>query len=271
MKGGGRMEKIIDIEDRIPTLKERRRRRTNKKFSILLFLFVSTLLVVLYFQSSYSQVQTITLDGASLVPKEQYIEQISLEIGDSMWGFREKNLEELLKQNKWVKAVTVKRKWLTEVEIQIEEYKQIGYVEDGDFLRITLENGEIMDPDGQVLPLEGPILSGFDDEKIRLRLIKELKNLNSEVLLTISQINYTPNENDKHSIQVFMNDGNEVQAMIPSFSEKMNFYPFIFSQLEPAVKGIIDLEVGSFFQPYVDVYGEQTDEEATELEEEQTP
>ena len=38
------MEKIIDIEDRIPTLKERRRRRTNKKFSILLFLFVTTLI-----------------------------------------------------------------------------------------------------------------------------------------------------------------------------------------------------------------------------------
>lgn len=51
------MEKVIDIEDRIPTLKEKRRRRTNKKFSILLFLFVFTLLVLLYFQSSYSQVQ----------------------------------------------------------------------------------------------------------------------------------------------------------------------------------------------------------------------
>ena len=58
------MEKIIDIEDRIPTLKERRRRRTNKKFSILLFLFVTTLLIVLYFQSAYSQVKTIELEGA---------------------------------------------------------------------------------------------------------------------------------------------------------------------------------------------------------------
>lgn len=60
------MEKVIDIEDRIPTLKARRRKRTNKKFSILLLLFISTLLIVLYFQSSYSHIQSVKIKGASL-------------------------------------------------------------------------------------------------------------------------------------------------------------------------------------------------------------
>ncbi|WP_144509359.1 cell division protein FtsQ/DivIB [Bacillus sp. FJAT-22090] len=263
------MEKIIDIEDRIPTLKERRRRRTNKKFSILLFLFVSTLLVVLYFQSSYSQVQTIELTGAVLMPEEKYIEQSTLKLGDSMWGFREKNIEKIIEQNEWVKSAKVTRNWLTEVHMQVEEYKQIGYVEDGETLHIILENGKIIKTDGQVLPLDGPIFAGFDDEKIRLRLIKELTDLHPEVLLTISQITYTPSENDAYSIRVYMNDGNEIKAIIPSFSEKMNFYPSIVSQLDPDIKGIIDLEVGSFFQPYVEVYSEQTDEEAMEVEEEQ--
>lgn len=265
------MEKIIDIEDRIPTLKERRRRRTNKKFSILLFLFVSTLLIVLYFQSSYSQVQKISLAGASLVPKEQYIEQSTLKIGDSMWGFREKKIEEMLEKNEWIKSVNIKRKWLTEVQINIEEYKQIGYQEDGDSFQVILENGKSMNLDGQVFPFEGPIFTGFEDEEIRIRLIRELKKLNSEVLQTISQINYTPSENDKYSIQVFMNDGNEVQAMIPSFSEKMNFYPSIISQIEPGVKGVIDMEVGSFFHPYIAIDSEQTDKEGMEGEESETP
>lgn len=266
------MEKIIDIEDRIPTLKERRRRRTNKKFSILLFLFVSTILVVLYFQSSYSQLQSIVIEGATLVPKEKYIEQSKLKVGDSMWSFKETNIEKLLEQNDWVKSVKVKRNWLTEVQIQVEEYKQIGYIEEGELLHFILENGKIIKTDGQVLPLEGPIFSGFDDKKIRLRLIKELRNIKTEVLLTISQINYTPSENDIYSIQVFMNDGNEVQAIIPSFSEKMNYYPSIVAQLEPDVKGIIDFEVGSFFQPYVEAYNKQIDmEEVVESEEEQTP
>ncbi|TQR16475.1 cell division protein FtsQ/DivIB [Psychrobacillus vulpis] len=265
------MEKVIDIEDRIPTLKERRRRRTNKKFSILLFLFVTTLLIVLYFQSSYSQIQTISVSGASLVPKEQYIEQSSLKLGDSMWSFKEQKITKLIEQNDWVKSVNVKRNWLTEVDIRVEEYKKIGYVENGDRLHIILENGKNIETDGQVLPEDGPILAGFDDEKIRIRLIKELEELDSEVLQTISQINYTPTDKDVYSIQVFMNDGNEVQAIIPSFSEKMNYYPSIVSQLEPDVKGIIDLEVGTFFQPYKEVYSQEIEEEAVEVEEEQAP
>lgn len=265
------MEKIIDIEDRIPTLKERRRRRTNKKFSILLFLFVTTLLIVLYFQSSYSQIQTITLDGEKLVTEQLYIEESTLLIGDSMWSFNESKIENLLKQNVWVESVRVQRKWFTSVQIEIKEFKQIGYLEDGNFLHIILENGQIIKTDGQVIPEEGPLFTGFENEKIRLRMMKEIKILDSEVLTSISQIKYTPTENDAYSIQVYMNDGNEVQAIIPSFGEKMNYYPSIVSQLNPEVKGIIDLEVGSFFQPYKDVYNVPVEEEVVENEEDQTP
>ncbi|WP_277585731.1 cell division protein FtsQ/DivIB [Psychrobacillus antarcticus] len=261
------MEKIIDIEDRIPTLKERRRRRTNKKFSILLFLFVTTLLIVLYFQSSYSQIQKITLTGEKLVPKQLYIEDSTLTIGESMWSFNESKIENLVAGNAWVESVQVKREWLTTVHIQVNEFKQIGYLEDEDFLHIILENGQIIKTDGLVIPKDGPIFRDFKNEKIRLRMIKELKTLDSEVLRNISQINYTPTENDAYSIQVYMNDGNEVKAIIPSFGEKMSFYPSIVSQLNPEVKGIIDLEVGTFFQPYVDVYNVPIEEEIVENEE----
>ncbi|WP_313891372.1 FtsQ-type POTRA domain-containing protein [Psychrobacillus sp.] len=272
------MEKIIDIEDRIPTLKARRRRRTNRKFSILLLLFVTTILIVLYFQSSYSQIQTITIGGAVLVPKEQYMEQSSLKLGESMWGFGVKDIREKIEQNDWVKSVEVDRNWLTAVHIQVDEYKQVAYMEKEGHLQSILENGKFLQTDGQVLPIDGPIISGFDDEKIRIRLIKELKKLNIEVLWMISQINYTPTTNDAYSIQLFMNDGNEVLSLIPSFSEKMNFYPSIVSQIEPGVKGVIDLEVGSFFQSYDALYRpkETTEEEAVngevvEEDEEQTP
>ena len=265
------MEKIIDIEDRIPTLKERRRRRTNKKFSILLFLFVTTLLIVLYFQSSYIQIQKIALDGEKLVSKQFYIEESTLIIGESMWSFNESKIENLLAKNAWVKSAQVKRKWLTSVHIQINEFKQIGYLEDEDFLHIILENGQIIKTDGQVLPKDGPIFSGFEDDKIRLRMIKELKLLDTEVLNGISQVKYAPTENDAYSILVYMNDGNEVQAIIPSFGEKMNYYPSIVSQLNPEVKGIIDLEVGTFFQPFIDVNNVPVEEEVMENEEDQTP
>jgi cell division protein FtsQ len=47
-----------------------------------------------------------------------------------------------------------------------------------------------------------------------------------------------------------MNDGFEVRATLRTFSDKMVHYPSIISQLDPNKKGIIDLEVGSFFKAY---------------------
>lgn len=265
------MEKVIDIEDRIPTLKARRRKRTNKKFSILLLLFISTLLIVLYFQSSYSHIQSVKIKGASLFSEEQYIKQSTLQIGDSMWGFRDKRIEENIEQYDWVESIHVKRNWLTGVEIQVNEYKTIGYAENNDRLDIVLENGKFVQIIGQVLPLDGPIFSGFGEEKIRNRMIRELNSLDSEVIMTISQINYNPSKEDVYSIQVYMNDGNEVRALIPSFSEKMKFYPSIVSQLKPGVNGIIDLEVGSFFQTYQNEYNENEMVEEVKEVEEATP
>ncbi len=266
------MEKVIDIEDRIPTLKEKRRRRTNKKFSILLLLFTLTLAVVLYFQSSYSQVQKIEIEGAALVPMEEYLEQLTIQVGDSMWSFKEKQLEELLERNGWVKKAKVTRDWFTTVAIKVEEYQKVGYIEYGDSFELVLENGKQIKPYEEVLPIDGPLLKGFEEENIRFRLMKELKKLQSEILNSISQIHYTPKENDRFSIRVFMNDGNEVQAILPSFAEKMQYYPSIISQLEPELKGVIDMEVGSFFQPYsqttIDI---DLTEEATGDEEGQTP
>ena len=73
------MDKIIDIEDRIPTLRERRKKRTNRKFTLLLVIFLVTLFGLLYFQSPYSHVQTIVVEGSNLTTSDQYIKQSGLQ------------------------------------------------------------------------------------------------------------------------------------------------------------------------------------------------
>ena len=120
------MEKIIDIEDRIPTLKARRKRRTNTKFFTLFLLFFIILLVLLYFQSSYSNVKTLEVSGATLVDKTYYSKKSTITLGKSMWSFSEEEIEGILKQDDWVKDVTVKRNWLTGVEIILEEWPKVA-------------------------------------------------------------------------------------------------------------------------------------------------
>ena len=261
------MEKIIDIEDRIPTLRDRRKKRTNRKFTLLLVLFLMTLLGLLYFQSPYSLVQKIHVDGATLASSESYIKKSGIETGQSMWEIRTSSAEKLIQSNEWVKSVQVKRSGLTSVHIQIEEWQKAAYMETADDVQMVLGNGELFKTNEKFPPIDAPLLSGFEDETVRLRLVKALAELDENIFSMISQIESVPSESDPYRIRLFMNDGNEVRAIIPSFAKKINYYTALLAQIDEDEKGVIDLEVGSFFQSYADMYNPQPLEEEAEDEE----
>lgn len=262
------MKKVIDIEDRIPTLRERRKRRTNRKFTLLLVLFLVTLFGLLYFKSPYSLVQNINVQGAKLASSDSYIAQSGIQEGQSMWEFRTSDAGKTIRRNDWVKDVKVKRSGLTSVEIQVEEWKKAAYVETDTDFQVVLENGTLFRMEETSAPIDAPLLSGFKNKKIRSRMVKEIAELNGEVFSMISQIESVPSKADPYRIRLFMNDGNEVRAIISSFAEKMNYYPSLIAQIGENERGIIDLEVGSFFQTYLDVYNPQPKEEE---EDEETP
>lgn len=264
MKGVNNVDKIIDIEDRIPTLRERRKKRTNRKFTLLLVIFLLTLLGLLYFQSPYSHVQKIVVIGADLTSSDDYIEQSGIQNGQSMWEVRTSNTEKHLQKNEWIQDVRVNRSGFTSVTIVVKEWKKSAYIQSESGYDIVLENGSVFQSDQTIAPLDAPLLSNFENQKITMRMVKELAKVKGEVLSMISQIESTPSEVDPYRIRLFMNDGNEVRAVISSFADKMNYYPSIIAQIGETEKGVIDIEVGSFFQTYLDVYNPQPKEEEIE-------
>lgn len=255
------MDKIIDIEDRIPTLRERRKKRTNRKFTLLLVIFLFTLLGLLYFQSPYSHVQSIVVKGANLATNDEYIERTGIQEGQSMWEIRTSNAEEILLKNEWLQDVTVKRTGLTSVTIEVTEWKKAAYIQSEKGFDLVLENGTVYHSTQKMAPVDAPVLNSFENPKALNRMVKELAKLKGEVLSMISQIESVPSKADPYRIRLFMNDGFEIRAVIPSFAEKMNYYPSIIAQIGDSEKGVIDIEVGSFFQTYVDMYNPQPKEE----------
>jgi len=249
------MKKIIDIEDRIPTLRERRRKRTNIKFMILSFLFLFFLLILVYFQSPYSDVKRIEISGATLTGEDYYRQKSTIKVGHSMWSFNATDVEKKLEKFEWVKKVTIKRKWLTSVEINIEEWEKVAYTEEKGVFYPILENGYVFSQaaskDGL---LDVPVFMEFKNKKVRQRLVKELAKLDPEVLTLISQINANPTKSDPYTIRLYMNDGYEVRAVISTLVDKLNYYPSIVAQIPKGQKGIIDLEVGSYYRPYDEEY-----------------
>ncbi|MFD1204064.1 cell division protein FtsQ/DivIB [Sporosarcina contaminans] len=261
------MDKVIDIEDRIPSMREKRRRKTNKKFLFVLFIFGLALLLLLYFQSPLSKVKDIHIRGATLYDQQFYLEESGIGENSPFWGFDAQEVEEKLSAIAGVDEVKVTRKWMRDVEINISEWKMVAYIEDGDDFGLLLENGEMF-PDSIQNP-NVPILNKVDDEEVRKRITSQLLKMDAEVFQLISEIIYTGSEDDADTITAYMDDGYEVHAVIPTFAEKMAYYPEITSQLDEYEKGIIDMEVGTFFTPFSELYGKKEESDMDVEEDEQ--
>jgi cell division protein FtsQ len=260
------MDKVIDIEERIPTLRERRKKRTNRKFVALLSIFLLLLAFAIYSQTKYSKIQDVAVAGANLYAPVDYQLASGLEFGDSMWSFSEQEIEEKLNGLEWVKASRVEKKWLTGVEIYIAEHEKIGYLDNGAGYQMVLSNGYALEK--PITSVNGPIFINFENEEARQTLAAQLAEIDSEVYNLISQVTLDPEKNSP-LVSLYMNDGNEVKGTLSTLAEKLNYYPSVIAQLEKGQKGIIDMEVGIFFQSYDDVYGPPKEgEEDQESEEE---
>ncbi|WP_147531941.1 cell division protein FtsQ/DivIB [Bacillus marasmi] len=243
--------KIVSLEDRIPKLKEQRRRKANKRLTILLFFFFLLMSCIIYFQSPLSHVRNIYVKGNEVYSSEDIEELSGLTKKTNIWKVNEKLVEDNLRKLPEIKAVSVQVQLPSSVTIKLEEHKQIAYINKGDHYSPVLENGEIL-PAMQrgAFPVQAPILVGFSKGKVLNKMIDGLENLPSGIVNSISEIQYSPKETDEYSVKLFMNDGYEVHATLRSFQKKMAHYPSIISQLNPEEKGIIDLEVGSYFKAF---------------------
>ena len=266
------ISKVIDINDRVPARRKKRQRRTNIKFGVLITIFVVAIIVATYLSTPISKVKEIQLDGFDLVSEEQYIEMSKIQLNQSMWTIKPDEVKKMIEQNEWVEEVVVKRKWLTTVEVTIKEYAKVAYVQNGSEFYPLLANGFVFEEELNEEAIDAPLFINFSDEKLRVKTLKQLGELKPEVLSLISQINANPSESDPYAITLFMNDGFEVRADLTTFASKLNFYPSIVAQIKAEdgyEKGIIDIEVGSYYRPYSgeyqSIYG--TNEQATSASE----
>ena len=66
-------EKIISIEERIPKLKEKRRKKANRTLLFYLTLFFLLIAIIVYLQSPFSNVAYVAVEGNNVITDEQVI------------------------------------------------------------------------------------------------------------------------------------------------------------------------------------------------------
>ncbi|KGX83929.1 cell division protein FtsQ/DivIB [Pontibacillus marinus] len=244
-------KKIVSIEDRIPKLKENRKKKANRRLVLYLSLFFLLIVVILYLQSSLSNVSTINVKGNTNIKKETIVSLTGLSNEDNFWKVDTDAIQKKVNEHAEVNSVKVEKDFPSTISIQVNEFERVGYVQKNGAFYPILETGESLTSYSLSSPgSDAPLLRGWEKQTYLEEMTRELRQLPSSVTRQISELYWTPTEKNPYKIHLYMNDGFEVEASIRNFSENMRTYPSIVSQLDPGQKGIIHIDVGAYFEAY---------------------
>lgn len=241
--------KVIKLQDRVPKLKnQKKKNKKNVNHRLILYISILFLLVLflIYFRSPLSNIKKISVFGNHYMTDEQVMKDSGVTYDISYFRVTAHKAEENLTKRKEIKAVNVKKRFPNKIDIHIEEYLTIGYINKEGKLQPLLENGKTLDvlPNGK-LPVAAPIFEPFKEEKMK-ELIAELEKLTPAILKSISEIRYSPTNANEDHLTLYMNEGYEVSTTIQNFAKRMEAYPLILKTIEPGKKVLIDLEVGAY-------------------------
>ncbi|MDL4841263.1 cell division protein FtsQ/DivIB [Aquibacillus rhizosphaerae] len=257
-------KKVVSIEDRIPKLKQARKKKANRRLVFYLTLFFVLISIVVYLQSSLSNVHHINVVGNSYISKEEIRKLSEITNDDNFWSIDKESIQSNISQHPEIKSADVSRSFPTTVNIGVQELERVGYIKQDGIYFPLLENGDKLDSHPlETMSGDAPFLTNFTKPIYLNELAKELLALPDTIVDLISEITWQPTEGNPYKVLVFMNDGFEVEASIRNFSKSMKVYPSITSQLEEGSKGIINIGVGgAVFNPYSDDINTEIEKES---------
>lgn len=243
---------LKSLENTMPKLKKQRQKKLIARLIALILLFSFAILVVVYFISPLSKVDMLSVSGTKEVADQEIIDVSQIKSGDNLWKvfFERKEISKnLLSELPQVKSMKISFDGLNDYIIKIEEYQTVAYLAEENKYYNILENGKIVNESRKVSIGNPPIFKSFEENKALKAMIEQYKLLNENIQNSISEVEYTPSEIDDYLIKLYMNDGNEVVASIPSFAEKMIYYPDMVKKIGDQ-KGTFNIEVGAYFSPF---------------------
>ena len=255
-------KKVIQLEDRIPKLKQQRRQKTNRRIIFYLTIFFILIMAVVYFESPLSNVRTIDISGNDYIDQAEILSQSGVTTKSKIWDIDEKQVAEHLEKLPMVKKAVIESHFPSSVTIDIKEYKRVAFVEKNGHYYPVLSSGKMMDDISEKsLPTSAPILTGYSEGKTMTKLVKQLTKLEGPIVNQISEITPSSQTDGSDTIQLYMTDGNLVLASLDALANSMNeYYPSVTAMQKK--KGIIDLTVGgAVWKPFTESKKGKSDDE----------
>ena len=214
-----------------------KKKKVNFKRIVITLIFIALLaLSVVYL--IHLPLKNIYIVGNRLLSDKTIIELAKLEDYPPYINTYFLNIEENLLKNEYIKDAKINRKFPSKIILEIEEYKPLAIYND----KLILSSGKMVATSADYVPY---IINNID--KVYDKFVESFAQIDDNILLKISHIEYAPNEVDKERFILYMVDDNYVHITL-SKVEKLNKYNSIVQELDNQ-KGIIYLDSGD----YVDV------------------
>lgn len=234
----------------------RRRKRRKQLIQFIVFVLIVTIfsgVIAFFLASDYTKISQINVKNNHILTSQQVIEDSPIKNGQRYWAIDEKVASDKLKRDyPIIKEIQITKKFPNVVTINIEEYKVAGYFNFQNKNELYLEDGQKIEVTNSYLSY--PIVTNFDmqDSKQKIyavELMKQLAQIPTDVQQQISEIAYTPEEDNPKRVTAYMQDGMTVIGNISSFGVKIQYYPQMKANIPVNSEGNLDLEVGAFFNP----------------------
>ncbi len=216
-------------------MKKKRKLNLKKTFFCLLFLFLGGFLITIIINIP---IKNIYLYNNYFLTDQQIIESAKIEDYPSAF----KNFSFLIKsrllKNQYLKEVKVSKKWFTEVHIEVKENYPL-------FINRISKKTILVDGREDEHLFSGPTLINIIPNTKYNLFVEKMGEIDRDILMRISEIEYNPNEVESNRFLLYMNDGNYVYLTLDKFS-KINSYLEIIKNFENK-KGVLHLDYGNHF------------------------
>lgn len=220
-------------------VKKKKRKLSFKK--IFRFIFIIAIFYIFINYLLNIPIKNIYITNNDNISDKEILTSSKLINYPSFFKTSKTDIKSNLFKNKYIKNVTITKKYPFKIYLDIEEYKIICF--DKNINKLYLENGNKVENIYNIT--ESPILVN-DIGNLYNEFINKFSLVDKEILLKISEIEYMPVEVDKERFLLRMNDGNYVYITLSKI-KNLNKYNEIYDEMSGR-KGIVYLDSGNYVE-----------------------
>ena len=220
------------------------KKRVRRKFNFGKFILFILIIFIIYFGMKYLfsiKIKNIIIVNNNYYSDEEIIEKAGIENYPEFITLSRKKIKNKLSTLDLIEDVEIKKEFGFILRITIKEKKILYHIRSNNEYRVSDNKNYSLDNVTGV-----PTLINYVPEEVEKKFVNKFKDIDSNIINMISEIEYNKTSYDSERFLLYMNDGNEVYITVAK-TNLLNKYVEIVTKLDNK-KGILYLDSGNYFE-----------------------